>query len=122
MTSVPTVSYQEHQQDASYITVSSRPTTDSEPGARVVKSMSLRAAITKGQMVRLGNSNKAGGPVKPDAFEVNKFFRRLSFKQQVRQKQQQQRLLRMSVCLRSDDLLPTLRSHEAVPPNGPPPG
>ncbi|XP_039978873.1 protein FAM234B [Xiphias gladius] len=76
------VSYQEHQKDASYITVSSRPTPDSGPSARIVKSMSLRAAITKGQTVRLGESNKTGAPVKPGVFEVNKFFRRLSFKRQ----------------------------------------
>uniref|UniRef100_A0A3P8T600 Family with sequence similarity 234 member B n=1 Tax=Amphiprion percula TaxID=161767 RepID=A0A3P8T600_AMPPE len=78
------VSYQEHQKDASYITVSSRPTPDSEPGARIVKSMSLRAAITKGQIVRLGETNKNGGPIKPSAFEIYKFFRRLTFKRQVR--------------------------------------
>lgn len=83
-TSSLTVSYQEHQKDASYITVSSRPTPDSGPSARIVKSMSLRAAITKGQTVRLGESNKTGAPVKPGVFEVNKFFRRLSFKRQVR--------------------------------------
>ncbi|XP_054463819.1 protein FAM234B [Anoplopoma fimbria] len=76
------VSYQERQKDASYITVSSRPTPDSEPGARIVKSMSLRAAITKGQIVRVEESNKSGGPVKPGVFEVNKFFRGLSFKHQ----------------------------------------
>ncbi|XP_022623220.1 protein FAM234B [Seriola dumerili] len=76
------VSYEEHQKDASYITVSSRPTTDSEPSARIVKSMSLRAAITKGQIVRLGEGNKTGAPIKPGVFEVNKFFRRLSFKHQ----------------------------------------
>ncbi|GAA6215549.1 protein FAM234B [Lates japonicus] len=77
------VSYQEHQKDASYITVSSRPTPDSEPSARIVKSMSLKAAIAKGQIVRLGETNKTGGaPVKPGLFEVNKFFRRLSFKRQ----------------------------------------
>ncbi|XP_070704469.1 protein FAM234B [Pempheris klunzingeri] len=76
------VSYQERQKDASYITVSSRPTPDSEPGARIVKSMSLRAAIAKAQIVRLVESNKTGEPVKPGAFEVNKFFRRLSFKNQ----------------------------------------
>ncbi|XP_051243382.1 protein FAM234B [Dicentrarchus labrax] len=74
------VSYQERQKDATYITVSSRPTPDSEPGARIVKSMSLRAAITKGQIVRLGERNKTGEPLKPAVFEVNKFFRRLSFK------------------------------------------
>ncbi|XP_067334294.1 protein FAM234B isoform X2 [Channa argus] len=76
------VSYQEHQKDASYITVSSQPTTDSVPGARIVKSMSLRAAITKGQIVRLGESSKSGGPFKPSVFEVNKFFRHLTFKHQ----------------------------------------
>ncbi|KAF1379169.1 hypothetical protein PFLUV_G00173280 [Perca fluviatilis] len=77
------VSYQEHQKDASYITVSSRPTPYSEPGARIVKSMSLKAAVAKGQIVRLEESNKQpGGAVKPGAFEVNKFFRGLSFKRQ----------------------------------------
>uniref|UniRef100_A0A8D3C2Z2 Family with sequence similarity 234 member B n=1 Tax=Scophthalmus maximus TaxID=52904 RepID=A0A8D3C2Z2_SCOMX len=79
------VSYEEHQKDASYITVSSRPTPDSGPSARIVKSMSLRAAITKGQIVRLGESNKTGAQIKPGVFEVNKFFRRLSFRRQVRE-------------------------------------
>uniref|UniRef100_A0A672IVS8 Family with sequence similarity 234 member B n=1 Tax=Salarias fasciatus TaxID=181472 RepID=A0A672IVS8_SALFA len=78
------VSYLEHLKDATYITVSSRPTPDSEPGARIVKSMSLRAAIASGQIVRLGESGKAGSPLKPSVFEINKFFRRLSFKRQVR--------------------------------------
>ncbi|XP_029945234.1 protein FAM234B [Salarias fasciatus] len=76
------VSYLEHLKDATYITVSSRPTPDSEPGARIVKSMSLRAAIASGQIVRLGESGKAGSPLKPSVFEINKFFRRLSFKRQ----------------------------------------
>ncbi|KAM9844292.1 protein FAM234B isoform 1-T1 [Aulostomus maculatus] len=76
------VSYQEHQKDASYITVSSRPTPDSVPGARIIKSMSLRAAVTKAQLVRLGERNKTAGAIKPSTFEVNKFFRRLAFKQQ----------------------------------------
>ena len=80
----PAVSYQERQKDASYITVSSRPTPDSEPGARIVKSMSLRAAITTGQTIRLEESSKAGQPVKPSAFEINNFFRGLTFKRQVR--------------------------------------
>ncbi|KAM6956933.1 protein FAM234B [Aplochiton taeniatus] len=74
------VSYEEQQKDASYITVSSRPTSDSEPGAQVVKSMSLRAAVAGGQIVRLGEGGKASGPVRPGVFEINKFFRRLSFK------------------------------------------
>ncbi|XP_070836520.1 protein FAM234B [Chaetodon trifascialis] len=76
------VSYRERQKDATYITVSSQPTPKSEPSARIVKSLSLRAAIAKGQIVRLGDSNKPGEPVKPGVFEVNKFFRRLSFKHQ----------------------------------------
>ncbi|XP_010894999.2 protein FAM234B isoform X2 [Esox lucius] len=75
------VSYMEQQKDASYITVSSRPTSGLGPGSRVVKSMSLRAAIAAGQIVRLGESNTAGGPVRPGVFEINKFFRRLAFKQ-----------------------------------------
>ncbi|XP_029014401.1 protein FAM234B isoform X3 [Betta splendens] len=77
------VSYQEHQKDATYVTVSSRPTTDSEFGAHIVKSMSLRSAIAKGQIVIVGESNKPGGPVKPGVFEVNKFFSRLTFRPQV---------------------------------------
>lgn len=81
------MSYQEHQKDATYVTVSSRPTTDSEPGTRIVKSVSLRAAIAKGQIVRLGESGRSGGPVKPGAFEVNKFFRRLTFRHQVRERE-----------------------------------
>ena len=80
-----TVSYQEHQKDATYITVSSRPTPGSEHGTRILKSMSLKAAIAKGQIVRIGETAKAGGAVKPGAFEVNTFFRRLAFTRQVRQ-------------------------------------
>ncbi|XP_068606439.1 protein FAM234B [Brachionichthys hirsutus] len=74
------VSYQEGEKDATYITVSSRPSPESEPGARIVKSMSLRAAITKAQIVRLGGETKE--PLEPGAFEVNAFFRRLTFKHQ----------------------------------------
>lgn len=74
------VSYEEQQKDASYITVSSRPTSDSEPGAQVVKSMSLRAAIAGGQIVRLWEGEKDSGSVRPGVFEINKFFRHLSFK------------------------------------------
>ncbi|KAL0992980.1 hypothetical protein UPYG_G00101770 [Umbra pygmaea] len=75
------VSYQEPQKEASYITVSSRPTSGLGPGSRVVKSMGLRAAIAAGQIVRLGESSPTRGPVRPGAFEINKFFRRLNFKQ-----------------------------------------
>ncbi|TNN58508.1 hypothetical protein EYF80_031311 [Liparis tanakae] len=76
------LSYEERQKDASYVTVSSRPTPDSEPRARIVKSVSLRAAIGEGRIVRL--NNKPGAAVKPGVFEVNKFFRGLSFKKQAR--------------------------------------
>lgn len=78
------MSYQENQKDASYITISSRPTPISEPRAQIVKSMSLRAAISKSQIIRLGESSKTLDPVKPSVFELNRFFRHLSFKNQVR--------------------------------------
>ncbi|XP_065821069.1 protein FAM234B [Labrus bergylta] len=77
------VSYHGNQKDAFYITVSSRPTPGSEPGAQIVKSLGLRAAVAKGQIVRLGESGKPGDAVKPGAYEVNKFFRRLTFRQQL---------------------------------------
>ncbi|KAJ8387541.1 hypothetical protein AAFF_G00152370 [Aldrovandia affinis] len=73
------VSYQEQQKDASYITVSARPI--SKPGAQVVKSLSLRASIAGGKILRLGETRRAGASVKPGAFEINKFFRHLSFRQ-----------------------------------------
>ncbi|XP_077590403.1 protein FAM234B isoform X2 [Stigmatopora nigra] len=76
------VSYEEHQKDATYISVSSRPTPDSAPGARIVKSMRLRAAMAKGQVVPLSQSNKTGTDLKLDLFELNKFYRHLFFKQQ----------------------------------------
>lgn len=62
------------------MTVSSRPVADSEPGARVVRSMSLRAAVGRGRVVRL----EGGPPAGPGDAEVSKFFRRLSFRRQVR--------------------------------------
>ncbi|KAI1884581.1 hypothetical protein AGOR_G00227860 [Albula goreensis] len=74
------VSYQEQQKDASYITVSARPT--SKPGTQVVKSLSLRASIAGGKIVRLGEDKRGGASVRPGAFEINKFFRHLSFRQQ----------------------------------------
>ncbi|KAM4716461.1 protein FAM234B [Anableps anableps] len=76
------VSYLEHLKDATYITVSSRPTPDSEPGAQIVKSMSLRAAIKRGQVIQLGANEKSEAAAKRGALEVNTFFRRLSFKLQ----------------------------------------
>ncbi|CAJ1075796.1 protein FAM234B [Xyrichtys novacula] len=76
------VSYHEHQKDAYYIIVLLRPTPGSESHTQIVKSMSLRTAITKGKIVRLEESNKPGEPAKPGTYELNKFFRRLTFKQQ----------------------------------------
>uniref|UniRef100_A0A3Q2YNH7 Family with sequence similarity 234 member B n=1 Tax=Hippocampus comes TaxID=109280 RepID=A0A3Q2YNH7_HIPCM len=78
-----TVSYEERQKDASYITVSSRPTPDSKAAARIVKSIRLRAAIAQGQVVRLGQSSNSGTALKPDVFELDKFYRHLFFKHQV---------------------------------------
>ncbi|XP_077357611.1 protein FAM234B isoform X2 [Festucalex cinctus] len=76
------VSYEERQKDASYITVSSRPTPGSEPAARIVKSIRLRAAIAKGQTVTLGEGNKTGTALKPGKFELDKFYSHLFFKHQ----------------------------------------
>ncbi|XP_047212281.1 protein FAM234B-like [Girardinichthys multiradiatus] len=76
------VSYLEHLKDATYITVSSRPTTDSEPSTWIVESTSLKAAIKRGQIVRLGENEKTEASGKLDALEVTTFFRRLSFKRQ----------------------------------------
>uniref|UniRef100_A0A8C6SDL5 Family with sequence similarity 234 member B n=1 Tax=Neogobius melanostomus TaxID=47308 RepID=A0A8C6SDL5_9GOBI len=74
------VTFDEHQEDASYITVSSRPTPGSRPIACVVKSMGLKAAIPNGKMIRLAEDKKTENIVKPSAFEVNTFFRHLVFK------------------------------------------
>ncbi|XP_030649123.1 protein FAM234B [Chanos chanos] len=81
------VSYDEQDKDASYLTVSSRPTSGLGPEARVVRSLSLRASIAGAQTVRLGEESKPGaGPLRPSAFEINKFFRHLSFKRQQQEK------------------------------------
>eukprot|EP00066_Takifugu_rubripes_P012576 XP_011601842.1 PREDICTED: uncharacterized protein KIAA1467 homolog [Takifugu rubripes] len=76
------VSYQDRQKDATYMVVSLRPTPESRPGAWMVTSMSLRAAVAKGRLVRLQESNKTGQLVQADEFEANRFFRRLTFKHQ----------------------------------------
>lgn len=78
------VSYEEQWKDAAYITVFSRPTSGLGPGTRVVKSLSLKAAIAGGLIRRLGEESKAGGPVRPGPFEIKKFFKQLPFKHQVR--------------------------------------
>ncbi|MEQ2206242.1 hypothetical protein XENOCAPTIV_026350, partial [Xenoophorus captivus] len=77
------LSYLEHLKDATYITVSSRPTTDSEPSTWIVESTSLKAAIKGGQIVRLGENEKTEAAGKLDVLKVTTFFRRLSFKRQV---------------------------------------
>lgn len=77
------VSYLEYLKDATYITVSSRPSTGSETSAQIVESTSLRAAIKTGQIVQLGENQKSEAAGKVTAHEVNAFFRRLSFKPQV---------------------------------------
>ncbi|XP_054891450.1 protein FAM234B [Poeciliopsis prolifica] len=72
------VSYLEYLKDATYITVSSRPTTGSETSAQIVDSTSLRAAIRSGQIVPLGENQETEAAGKVAAA----FFRRLSFKPQ----------------------------------------
>ncbi|KAK7939355.1 hypothetical protein WMY93_002681 [Mugilogobius chulae] len=74
------VTFDERQEDASYITVSSQPTPGSRPIACVVKIMSLKAAINNAKIVRLNENKTQESPVKPSAFEVNTFFRRLAFR------------------------------------------
>ncbi|XP_050960596.1 protein FAM234B [Labeo rohita] len=73
-----TVSYQAQQKDASYISVSSRPSSGRALGAQMLKTLSLRAAIADAQIVRLTD---AGRDDKLSAFHINKFFRRLVFRQ-----------------------------------------
>ncbi|XP_048847982.1 protein FAM234B isoform X2 [Brienomyrus brachyistius] len=75
------VSYQEQQKDASYVTVSSRhPPTGPKPDAQVVKHMRLKALITDGRVLWLGEARRASQSLRPGDFEINKFFRQLSFR------------------------------------------
>ncbi|KAJ0000707.1 hypothetical protein NQD34_005727 [Periophthalmus magnuspinnatus] len=74
------VIFDERQDDASYITVSSQPTPGSRPIVCVVKIMSLKAAIVKAKMVRLNENRMQESSVKPSTSEVSTFFRRLAFK------------------------------------------
>uniref|UniRef100_A0A3B3S171 Family with sequence similarity 234 member B n=1 Tax=Paramormyrops kingsleyae TaxID=1676925 RepID=A0A3B3S171_9TELE len=75
------VSYQEQQKDASYVTVSSRhPPADPKPDAQVVKRMRVKALITDGRTLRLGEPRHTGQSLRPGDFEINKFFRQLSFR------------------------------------------
>nr|XP_055051121.1 protein FAM234B isoform X1 [Misgurnus anguillicaudatus] len=77
-----TVSYEQQQKDASYISVSSRPTSGLGPGAQLVKSLSIKTAIAAGQMIDLEDVNRDGNSVRITVFHINSFFKRLSFKQQ----------------------------------------
>ncbi|KAL7829932.1 hypothetical protein AOLI_G00308170 [Acnodon oligacanthus] len=76
-----TVSYQEVHKDASYVVVLSRPVSGLGLGAQVVKSLSVRASLTSALTVHLGQDSKASGPLTPTAFQINKFFKQLSFRQ-----------------------------------------
>ncbi|XP_052005678.1 protein FAM234B-like [Xyrauchen texanus] len=69
-----TVSYQPLQKDASYISVSSRPTSGLGLGDQLLKSFSMKAAIAAGQIVPLGDASR-------DAFHISQFFRRVTFTQ-----------------------------------------
>uniref|UniRef100_A0A4W4FAK6 Family with sequence similarity 234 member B n=1 Tax=Electrophorus electricus TaxID=8005 RepID=A0A4W4FAK6_ELEEL len=71
-----TVSYQELQKDASYLVVLSRPVSGLGPGAQVVKSLSVRASLAGAFTLHLEGDNRAS------TFQINKFFRGLSFRQQ----------------------------------------
>ncbi|XP_056128141.1 protein FAM234B [Rhinichthys klamathensis goyatoka] len=73
------VSYQPQQKDASYISVSSRPTSGRRPAAQRLKSLSLRAAIADAQILQLPDASRDA--TLDTAFHVSTFFRRLSFKQ-----------------------------------------
>ncbi|XP_066530545.1 protein FAM234B isoform X2 [Hoplias malabaricus] len=76
------VSYQEVQKDSSYVVVLSRPVSGLGLGAQVVKSLSVKAALTSALTVRLGQDSKSSAPLTPTDFQINKFFRQLSFRQQ----------------------------------------
>lgn len=69
------VSYQAQQKDASYISVSSRPSSGRALGAQVLQTLSLRAAAADARILRLTDADK------PSAFQLRKFFRHLAFRQ-----------------------------------------
>ncbi|XP_057201220.1 protein FAM234B isoform X1 [Triplophysa rosa] len=78
-----TVSYDQQQKDAAYISVSSRPTSGLGPGAQLLKSLRMKRAIAGARMMELEDTRRDGSSVQPaTAFHINTFFRRLSFKQQ----------------------------------------
>lgn len=76
------MSYLDRQKDATYLVVSVRPTPEPQQGAWAVTSMTLRAVIAKGRIVRLQESNRTG-ELAPHGESEAKAFRRLAFKHQV---------------------------------------
>lgn len=73
------VSYDEEQKDVSYVVVVSRPVSGLGPGVQLVKSVSVRASLTRAATVRLSDDSRAH-----TAFQIDKFFKTLSFRRQVR--------------------------------------
>ncbi|KAF4116615.1 protein FAM234B [Onychostoma macrolepis] len=69
------VSYQAQQKDASYISVSSRPSASRSLGAQMLQTLGLRAAATDARILRLTDADK------PSVFQLRKFFRHLAFRQ-----------------------------------------
>ncbi|XP_060760153.1 protein FAM234B isoform X2 [Neoarius graeffei] len=72
-----TVSYVDEQKDVSYMVVVSRPVSGLGPGAQLVKSVSVRASLSSATTVRLSDDTRTH-----TAFQINKFFRTLSFRRQ----------------------------------------
>ncbi|MBN3300375.1 F234B protein, partial [Amia calva] len=68
------VSYVGQREDAFYMMVASRPVPGLTPAAQVVSGLGLRGAVAGGTPVWLG-------PPQPGSFEVNKFYKGLSFVQ-----------------------------------------
>lgn len=73
------MSYVDEQKDVSYMVVVSRPVSGLGPGAQLVKSVSVRASLSSATTVRLSDDTHTH-----TAFQINKFFRTLSFRRQVR--------------------------------------
>ncbi len=69
------VSYQTAQKDASYISVSSRPSAGRALGTQMLQALGLRAAATDARILRLTDADK------PSVFQLRKSFRRLAFRQ-----------------------------------------
>ncbi|KAF7686538.1 protein FAM234B [Silurus meridionalis] len=76
-----TVSYDDEQKDVSYVVVVSRPVSGLGPGPQLVKSVSVRASLTTASTVRLSEDPRSHTHTHT-AFQINKFFRSLSFRRQ----------------------------------------